>query len=153
MNEIVIGVDGSVSAARALDWAIGEAVLRGATLRAVYVYDAARVPRGQPVPSDVDLRASAKQLLDEAVDAALERAAAAPPQVLREVVAVSDRGPAPALIAAAHKADLLVVGNRGLDGVAALLAHSVSDEVADHAPCPVVVVPVSARRPLAGAPS
>ena len=37
-------------------------------------------------------------------------------------------------------ADLVVVGSRGLDGVRRALMGSVSDSVARHAPCPVMIV-------------
>lgn len=49
-----------------------------------------------------------------------------------------DRRPVPALVAASRAADLLVVGSRGLHGLAAL--GSVSERVAHRAACSVLVV-------------
>ncbi|HUF84988.1 MAG TPA: universal stress protein, partial [Acidimicrobiia bacterium] len=50
-------------------------------------------------------------------------------------------GPAAqALLEAAKRADLLVVGSHGHRGYGGLRLGSVSQQVADHAPCPVVVV-------------
>ena len=49
--------------------------------------------------------------------------------------------PADALIQQARHADLLVVGTRGLGGFTELILGSVSDQVARHSRCPVVLVP------------
>jgi nucleotide-binding universal stress UspA family protein len=38
-------------------------------------------------------------------------------------------------------ADLLVVGSRGYGGFRGLLLGSVSQQCAQHAPCPVVIIP------------
>jgi nucleotide-binding universal stress UspA family protein len=39
MGKIVVGIDGSEESARALDWAVEEAQLRGLRLEVVYAYD------------------------------------------------------------------------------------------------------------------
>jgi nucleotide-binding universal stress UspA family protein len=44
------------------------------------------------------------------------------------------------LVTEAEKAELLVVGSRGHGGFAGLLLGSVSQQCAQHAPCPVVIV-------------
>jgi nucleotide-binding universal stress UspA family protein len=76
-------------------------------------------------------RVEAVYVADVAGDAAAVRV---------DQIAVDDR-PARALIAAAADADLLVVGSRGHGGFAGLLLGSVSQQCAQHAPCPVVIVP------------
>lgn len=50
----------------------------------------------------------------------------------------TDEKPVPALLEAARDADLLVVGNRGVTGLSAL--GSVSERVAHHSPCSLLVV-------------
>jgi nucleotide-binding universal stress UspA family protein len=54
--------------------------------------------------------------------------------------------PARALLDMATDADLVVVGSRGLGGFAGLLLGSVSQQVAHHASCPVVIVPEEGAR-------
>lgn len=141
-GRIVVGFDGSEHAKQALDWAIGEAVLRQAQLDVVFAWQAPVVvsPIGLPGPA-LDLtefEKEAEQLLDHEVDAALERAAQRPLEVRRLTI---PGGAAHALLELAKDADLLVVGGRGHGGFAALLLGSVSQQVVHHAPCPVAVIP------------
>ena len=49
--------------------------------------------------------------------------------------------PVDILVAESGRADLLVVGSRGLGGFKGLLLGSVSQQCAQHSRCPVVVVP------------
>ncbi|HJQ49462.1 MAG TPA: universal stress protein [Gaiellaceae bacterium] len=64
----------------------------------------------------------------------------------REVVTELKIGDASSVVAAAaerYRADLLVVGSRGLGSVGALILGSVSRRLAVDAPCPTVIVPES----------
>ena len=54
---------------------------------------------------------------------------------------LAEGGAARVLTEEAAGADLLVVGSRGLGGFRELLLGSVSRECAQHAPCPVLIVP------------
>lgn len=143
MNRIVVGVDGSESSMRALSWAVEEARWHGASIRAVHVWQA-----HYHYPSVSLLSAALSVVTPEA----LERAAQ---HTLDECVAGVDTsgvdvervlvqgGAARELIAAGKGADLLVVGTRGRGGFAGMLLGSVSHHVTHHAPCPVVVIPVT----------
>ena len=57
---------------------------------------------------------------------------------VRQVVA--EGHPAPILVKASEKADLLVVGSRGHGEFAGMLIGSVSEHCATHASCVVVIV-------------
>jgi nucleotide-binding universal stress UspA family protein len=134
---IVVGVDGSPGSVAALEWAIDEAKLRSATLRAVYVYPAAPNLTGQTATDYYPK-------LEEEARAALDAMLADAPTLdgvehTREVVAGSA---AEVLIGLSDDATLLVVGSRGLGGFAGLVLGSVSAQCAQHADCPVVVVRV-----------
>lgn len=63
-------------------------------------------------------------------------------------VEVRDGAPVPVILAVAdeEEADLVVLGCRGLGGFPELLLGSTSTQVAQHARCPVTIVPGPGRR-------
>lgn len=138
---IVVGVDGSASATRALRWAADEARLRQLPLHVVHAWMVPFVEpgglSGGPMVIGIVEEASRK-LLEEAV-ASID-SAHLPAPVHGTLVC---GGAAGALLQNAEGAELLVVGARGHGGFAGLLLGSVSDQVVRHAPCPVVVVPAT----------
>jgi nucleotide-binding universal stress UspA family protein len=139
MGLIVVGVDGSEASKEALRWAIREAELRHATLRAVHAWLYPAVLTGGFVPPDAldwnVLRSDA----EEALHATLREVAGEDPRANIERIVVD--GPAArALVEAAKDADLLVVGSRGHSGFTGLLLGSVSQQCAHHAPCAVVIM-------------
>jgi nucleotide-binding universal stress UspA family protein len=136
-ERIVVGVDGSESAQRAIRWALDEARARRATLVLVHAWQPAFVGGDSflPVPADSAAMAEIAQHL-------LERSANAEDTDGIVVERLAACGAAPeALIDAAEGASLVVVGSRGRGGFSGLLLGSVGHQVAGHAPCPVVVVP------------
>lgn len=139
MQKIVVGVDGSPGARRALEWALEEAPLRAATVVAVHAWQLPYVvstPLGVvSVPVDDDATAEAEAELAAVIDEVAATHPSTP--VERQVVFGS---PAAALIEAGADAALIVVGSRGRGGFAGLLLGSVSHQLAHHAPCPVVIV-------------
>lgn len=127
---VVVGVDGSAGAMRALDWATEEAACSGAMLEIHTAYGL-----GYVLVSPHLVKEAMKGVLDEAI-ARVKRTA---PEV--ETVGVGHEGsPVAALVEASKHADLLVVGSRGHGDFAELLLGSVSRHCVMHAFCPVVVV-------------
>ncbi len=134
-RRIVVGVDGSPSSGRALDWAIAEAQRTGATLHLLCAW-MFPMALGYAFTTTVhEVRHNAQDVIDRATAHVAEVAPGV--TVTGET---SEQLPAPALIAAAKGADLLVVGSRGLGGFEGLLIGSVSQSCTRHASCSVVVV-------------
>ncbi len=142
-GRIVVGVDGSDGAHRALEWAADEARLRGATMLVVHAWHVPPLVTGAgpfdaSVTLDADTLERVEKTANEVVDHELGSIDATGIEIER---LVEPRSPADALIAAASGADLLVVGTRGHGGFTGLLLGSVGQQAAHHAPCPVVIVP------------
>jgi nucleotide-binding universal stress UspA family protein len=169
VGRIVVGVDGSPNARRALAWAAAEAHLRQAGLQVVHAYhaknlaapvyfgsqhtwDASVGSAGEPQP-ELTASVHGREAFEEAVRSQADELLEALLGELGETVSgvevqrtvVEDRHPAEALVALSVDADLLVVGSRGRGGFSELLLGSVSHAAVLHAACPVVVVP-SARQ-------
>jgi nucleotide-binding universal stress UspA family protein len=136
MERIVVGVDGSESAREALRWAVDEARRRNAVVEALYAWHQPFLGYAEMGEINIsDFSREAQQILDAAVDAVDTTGF---PLVERKLVT---GGAAQALVEQAKGADLLVVGSRGRGGFTGLLLGSVSQQVAHHAPCAVVIIP------------
>lgn len=144
MTEIVVGVDGSQSAKAALRWAVQQGQLTGAAVRAIQVLrPASGYTRDSGVPKSLqELRDETQRALDDVVAeiAPTERDQTAG-KVITEVVSNRQNNVAGVLADYGRHADLLVVGSRGLGGFNGLMLGSVSQQLVQHAPCPVVVIP------------
>jgi nucleotide-binding universal stress UspA family protein len=134
---VVVGVDGSPEAERALAWAATEAARRASELLVVHTYSwhdlETQTPMGAPFADEI--RRQADALVAEAVATARRIA----PGVLVRGQALLGQA-AHTLIKASADGATIVVGNRGRGGFASLLLGSVSQKVAVHAHGPVVVV-------------
>jgi nucleotide-binding universal stress UspA family protein len=143
-GRIVVGVDATEQAAVALRWAVEEATLRDATVDAVHAWNYMPMPApidGGLVPMAWSEGADARDTVREAAERlARDTVHSVVGDEARVQVSVVEGDAADALLAAAAGADLLVVGNRGRGGLAQAVLGSTSARVADHAPCPVVVL-------------
>lgn len=139
---IVVGFDGSAPARSALDWAIDEARLRHGRLRLVTAwskppmawYPAVLETAAGEIAAEDSPETIAATLQAEAQRTAAEQGLEADVQLVRA------DSPASAILDAAGDADLVVVGGRGHGGFPGLRLGSVSTQVVNHAPCPVLVV-------------
>jgi nucleotide-binding universal stress UspA family protein len=142
-QRIVVGVDGSEGGRAALEWAIEEATRRDDEVEAVFAFDSglAWIDVGSDEQARIVEHATtqARALLADALAHVLSHPC---PVTVHSMVVQGS--PAAVLIEVARTADLLVVGSRGRGGFAGLLLGSVSQRCAEHASCPVVVVPSAA---------
>jgi nucleotide-binding universal stress UspA family protein len=133
----VIGVDGSDTAAKAAARA-GE--LAGATGAAMHVVTA-YIGRGTTTTVGVGSDVYAVSELNLAEQVAEQQAAAYRSSGIRATHAVVDGKPAAVILSEAErlKAELIVVGNRRMQGMQRVLG-AVANEIVHHAPCDVLVV-------------
>jgi nucleotide-binding universal stress UspA family protein len=135
---IIVGVDGSPSSVRALTRAAHMATALSVPLEAItawqypVLYGNMLAPAFVPDPGV--LVQVAQAVLDDAVASVFGDS---PPDWYRGTVL--EGGAAEVLLSASKGAEMLVVGSRGHGGFAGLLLGSVSEAVAAHASCPVLV--------------
>jgi nucleotide-binding universal stress UspA family protein len=140
MGRIVVGIDGSDHSKKALRWALDEARLRDASLEVVSAWMLPVYATGYGfAPGDLvdpkiigdgaaaQLDETVTEVAGDATDVKLTR---------KSVEGMA----AQVLVEEAEGADMLVVGSRGHGGFAGLLLGSVSQQCAQHASCPVVII-------------
>jgi len=136
---VVVGVDGSAIALRAVQWAAAEARRRRVPLRLVLAFtEVADYLVGHP-----GLGPRTRELLlaraRDSLHAAAELARQHEPEIdVEEQLVIGF--PTRVLVDESRRAHLVVVGDGGFGRVTAALAGSVAVSIAVHAACPVVVV-------------
>ncbi len=145
MSGIIVGVDGSGHSQRALAWAMHEAAIRHVPLTVLTVHEAVRgYYSGMAVyPDDAVRTEEARQLAQAETDKVL--AGLGEPRPASVTVKAVHGFPAEELINAGKDADMIVLGSRGAGGFTRLMMGSVAGQVAQHALCPVLIVPPENR--------
>lgn len=139
MGRIVVGLDGSEYARRAVRWAAAEARTHRYELHVVTAFDppdlvgvpGARFPVERIDESEERAHSHQQRWLSEALNDEPD---------LAPITEVRVGRPAEQLLEVARGADLLVVGSRGRGGFRGLLLGSVSLQCVTHADCPVAVI-------------
>jgi len=140
-TRIVVGTDGSDTATQAVKQAIELARLSGASLGIVSAYSGSSgrgSQSGPGAPADVEYELGPREDINLVLDAAAADAKAAGVEVQTHAV---EADPADAILNVAEevKADLIVVGNKGMTGARRYLLGSVPNNVSHHAPCSVLI--------------
>jgi nucleotide-binding universal stress UspA family protein len=142
-TRIVVGTDGSETAAEAVRQAIDLAKMSGATLSIVSAFEpvSKRRVEGEKLdaPADVQYEINPREDVNLVLDTA---AAAARKEGVEVQTHPVEDDPADAILNVAEEsnADLIVVGNKGMAGARRFLLGSVPNNVSHHAPCSVIIV-------------
>lgn len=144
-KKILVAVDASPTARRALREAIGLARLSGAALRLLHVVDEGREilhleTSGQFEDYERALREAGEHVLSQSLSI-VQASGQGAEAVIRQIMTVQQH-PADEIVseAARWQADLIVVGTHGRRGVRRLLLGSVAESVARMAEQPVLLV-------------
>lgn len=147
---VIVAVDGSASALRAVDWAEREAARLNAPLRLVHVHDVCKVPHRRGLATtgpETVLAAAAERGRAHLREAAASLDTGRPVERVMRTGFILDE-----LIEESRQARLVVLGSRGLGGFTGLLLGSTAVGMAARGHCPVVVargsVPVDSPRPV-----
>ena len=138
-RRVIVAVDGSDTAERALRWAVAEADVRGVPLVVLNAWHPPYVGAEYAVAVDPTIfEQSSEQVIDQAI-ASCDRGDAAIEDLAVERVS-AEGAPAQVILETATPEDLVVMGARGIGGFAGMVLGSVTNHVTRHAPCPVIVV-------------
>ncbi|EME58766.1 MULTISPECIES: universal stress protein [Amycolatopsis] len=140
---VVVGTDGSDSSFAAVDRAAGVAGDSGATLVIVCAYYPANkgdVEKAQDVLGDEAYQVVGSAPAEDTLLSARDRAAKAGAKTIETAAVVGDPVDSLRKVVAERSADLLVVGNRGLNTLAGRILGSVPSEVARKSGVDVLIV-------------
>ena len=142
-TRIVVGTDGSETAAEAVRQAVDLAKLAGASLSVVSAYEPVPKRRIQAeqegAPADVQYEIGPREDVNLVLEAA---AAAAKSEGIEVQTHPVEASPSDAILNVAEEtnADLIGVGYKGMTGARRFVLGSVPNNVSHHAPCSVIIV-------------
>jgi nucleotide-binding universal stress UspA family protein len=140
---IVVGTDGSETAKRALREATELAKQTGASLDVVSAFEPVPSSRLREerleAPSDIEHAVNPHEDVNAILREAEEDVSGAGIEV-RTFARQGEAADAILDVAEEQKADLIVVGNKGMTGAKRFLLGSVPNKVSHHAPCSVLII-------------
>ncbi len=141
---IVAGTDGSDTAKTAVRYAIDLARELGARLLLVSAYEPVSAQRLRvekvEVPEDLQWIVNPHDEVLAMLEESRSEATQAGVQSVETFARQGDAADAILDVAEEQRADLIVVGNRGMTGAKRFLLGSVPNKVSHHAPCSVLIV-------------
>lgn len=148
LSTIVVGVDGSENAEAALRWAIDHVEPDGRVIAAGALSIWGYMAEGYEPPIDL-----MKKNLRRSIDQSVERVIGTDYRGPEITIRIADEDARVALRdMASAEADLLVIGARGVSGVAYLILGSVSSALVHHPTVPTVLIPPVSTNPIGSRP-
>lgn len=138
-GKVVVGVDGSDSSKRALQWAIEAAAARSSTLTAVNAWQPpvfGGYPQAGLAIDPAELESTSREIVTDALAEVDTSALSSDPEIVAHL-----GGAAEGVLTVGDGADLIVLGSRGRGGFKGLLLGSVTLQVTQHSTSTVVVIP------------
>jgi nucleotide-binding universal stress UspA family protein len=143
-SSVLVGTDGSTTAAAAVGEAIVLASKLGARLTIVSAYEPISELRlreeRQSAPADAQWMVNQREDVLAVLEKARELADAGGVAGIETFARQGDAADAILDIAEEQGCDLIVVGNRGMTGAKRFLLGSVPNKISHHAPCSVLIV-------------
>ena len=146
-SSILVGTDGSATAAAAVGEAIVLASKVGARLTIVSAYEPISELRlreeRQSAPADAQWMVNQREDVLAVLEIARELADVGGVAEIETFARQGDAADAILDIAEEQGCDLIVVGNRGMTGAKRFLLGSVPNKISHHAPCSVLIIRTS----------
>ncbi|MDG6938673.1 MAG: universal stress protein [Nitrososphaerota archaeon] len=143
-QKIVVAFDGSKDSVEAVRLACSMAAKFGSKLTVTHVYSSPAMifsgGAGIPIPNYGELDDAAKEAAEAVLSRGVQLAAQAGVNAKGELLEAASVVEALVGFATDQKADLIVVGTRGMTGFKKLIVGSVSSGLVGHSHCPVLVV-------------
>ena len=141
VKEILVPVDGSDNANRAVGFAAQMAAALKVPMRLFYVFPAASVEViGMAGMSRDDIDHAAQAAAQRAFDKTREALGDALPDDLEEETSIGDPAEEIVRFAEDDPGVMIIMGRRGLSRMSSLVLGSVSDKVSRHAKSPVTII-------------
>ena len=142
-SSIVVGTDGSETALKAVQQATELAKQVGASVSLVSAYEPVSNQRirdeKREVPKDMEWMVNPREDVEATLKEASEEVEGAGVKV-ETFAREGDAADAILDVAEEQKADLIIVGNKGMSGAKRFLLGSVPNKVSHHAPCSVMII-------------
>ena len=134
-ERIVIAVDGSPRSERTVPAAVDLAQKYGAEVTVVHVreyerYEGDDVDLGPPIPADQLVEGIVSTIRDAGLNASGTVRRVSPGRTAEMIVDIAEES----------KAELIIMGTRGMSEIRSLLLGGVATKVVNRAPCPVLLV-------------